>query len=97
MNAEYEQLSLFTMWGNGEAIAINCMDNKGYMAEPPEPWMKNLEPKGEYVLNKETARPIMLYPVAMSANDIPTGYHYMHYVIRDQLYAAVYIGREQSA
>ena len=88
----YEQLSLFDL-APGSALAECCYDGSTRPAQRPEPWMKRLVPKGEYVV-MVGPYPLMLRPVPVRAEDIEAGHRYYHYTIDGRVYSGIFLGRD---
>ena len=89
----YEQMSLFELDAHTEITAVGCMDGKSVTARNLENWMIRLVPNGEYVVDVGK-HPLVLQPVKMSADRIPKGHEYYHYLIGKEVYAGVFIGKE---
>ena len=62
--------------------------------EEPEPWMKALVPDGEYVVPGE--HPLVLRPVKTKELEIQPGLRYLHYLAGSQVYAGIYVGKEEN-
>ena len=77
--SRYEQLSMFTM--NVEQVtATCCMDGCPARASPVEPWMAELIPAGEYVV-QVAGHPLVLRPMPGRQANIQRGHEYYHYMI----------------
>ena len=88
----YEQLSLFDLAPEG-IVAECCFDGSTRPAQRPEPWMKRLVPKGEYIV-MVGPYPLMLRPVPARAEDIEAGHRYYHYTIDGRVYSGIFLGRD---
>lgn len=88
----YEQLSLFC---RKETLAINLLFGKEYITAPPTPEMIALVPKGEYVVYLDRSTPCVLYPVKIGKESIPDGHFFYHFFVDGQLYAGIFIGKEE--
>lgn len=88
-----EQLSLFIAEG---AVAICFEDGKEAPTRTLENWMMALVPDGEYVIDVGT-HPLVLRPTATTADKIPVGHRYYHYMIGPQVYSGIFVGREKEA
>lgn len=87
-----EQLSLFDLAPEGIAAEC-CFDGSTRPAQRPEPWMKRLVPKGEYIV-MVGPYPLMLRPTPVRAEDIEAGHHYYHYTIDGRVYSGIFLGRD---
>ena len=87
----FEQLSLFTMWEETPA-AFPCGLGEEAPAGRLEPWMLELVPDGEYIINIGK-HAMVLRPAAVKANDIPEGHRYYHYTVGTQVYAGIFVAR----
>lgn len=87
------QLTLFASEG---AVAICCEDGKEATTRTLEDWMEALVPDGEYVIDIGK-HPLVLRPTATTAEKIPVGHRYYHYMIGPQVYSGIFVGREKEA
>lgn len=89
---EVEQLSFFSLPAQ-PAVAVCCMDGRGFPAEPAESWMQRLVQGGEYVV-QVAGHSLVLRPADGTADDVPAGHRYYHYTIGERLFSGVFVGRE---
>ena len=89
----FEQLSLFDIEVKSAVTAVCCMDRKSVAVKDAESWMRRIVPRGEYVVDVGT-HPLVLQPVKLSEDSIPKGHEFYHYLIGKEVYAGVFIGKE---
>ena len=90
---EVEQLSFFSLPAQ-PAVAVCCMDGRGFPAEPAESWMKRLVNGTEYFI-LAGGRQMALRPTQKPSEGIPAGHRYYHYTIGERLFSGVFVGREK--
>ena len=88
-----EQITLFDFMPVISAM-VRCFDGAMVPVEEPEPWMKALVPDGEYVVPGE--HPLVLRPVKTKELEIQPGLRYLHYLAGSQVYAGIYVGKEEN-
>lgn len=86
-----EQLSLFSL-GNMTTSATCLFNMESREARKPDEWMSGLVPGGKYVVDIDS-HPLVLRPVNLRENEVPAGHRFYHYLIGNQVYAGVFVGK----
>lgn len=91
---EVEQLSFFSLPAQ-PAVAVCCMDDRSFPAEPAESWMRRLVRGAEYFI-LVGGHQMALRHTQEPSEGIPTGHEYYHYHVGKSLYSGVFVGRDSA-
>lgn len=90
-----EQMTLFASPPINGRRAISLFDNTVHSAETPSEWMKKLVPDGEYVIMVGT-HPLVMRKTKLTADEVPEGHEFYHYMIDGNVYAGIFVGKENA-
>lgn len=90
-----EQMTLFAPLPITGMRAISLFDNTVHSAETPSEWMKKLVPDGEYVVMVGT-HPLVMRKTKLTADEVPEGHEFYHYMIDGNVYAGTFVRRESA-
>lgn len=91
----WEQTTLFAPPPITGTPAISLFDRTTHSSEKPSEWMKQLVPDGEYVVMVGT-HPLVMRKTKLTADEVPEGHQFYHYLIGGAVYAGVFVGKENA-
>lgn len=91
----WEQTTLFAPPPITGTPAISLFDNTTHSSEKPSEWMKQLVPDGEYVVMVGT-HPLVMRKTKLTADEVPEGHQFYHYLIDGAVYAGIFVGKENA-
>lgn len=94
-DSRWEQTTLFAPPPITGTPAISLFDRTTHSSEKPSEWMKQLVPDGEYVVMVGT-HPLVMRKTKLTADEVPEGHQFYHYLIGGAVYAGVFVGKENA-
>ncbi len=94
VEGNFMQLSLFDTDANTKVNAVSCMDGSALHTHKPEAKIKELVPESEYVVHVG-GHLLALKPSKLTAETIPDGHRFYHYMINGKVFAGIFVGTEK--
>lgn len=91
----WEQMTFFAPLPITGTPAISLFDHTTHSSEKPSKWMKQLVPGGEYVVMVGT-HPLVMRKTTLTADEVPEGRQFYHYLIDGAVYAGIFVGKENA-
>lgn len=91
----WEQTTLFAPPPITGTPAISLFDRTTHSSEKPSEWMKQLVPDGEYVV-MVGSHPLVMRKTKLTADEVPEGHQFYHYLIDGAVYAGIFVGKENT-
>ena len=92
-DAAREQMTLFAPPPITGTPAISLFDNTVHSSSEVTEQMKQLVPDGEYVVMVGT-HPLVMRKTKLTADEVPDGHQFYHYLIDGAVYAGIFVGTE---
>ena len=91
----WEQMTFFAPLPITGTPAISLFDHTTHSSEKPSEWMKQLVPDSEYVVMVGT-HPLVMRKTTLTADEVPEGHKFYHYLIDGAVYAGIFVGKENA-